>query len=730
MKTVYSSKKHQKKINHGTMLIIFMLLTFNILSFQSIAKELKPNKVVSAEVSSITTISNQSIHEYIKPILDDIENQVVGPGKMSKHKFDRLVKDFEKELYIYSKEEELVKDPNIKVDFDWEMEERYGLDANDNGIIDIPNTLEYVYPCPNNSCIQAVFKIILSIESQFSGAGMGRPQAGRYRHNGPPRLGIVSKFLKELETSAHVEYNNLRVSFQRYDISVEDENNQTIKRKTNISAQDMEHDLQEHKLKYILQLSEGNLRIKITAKDYFDNTYNEITKEILVEDILIVNLGDSFASGEGNPEKTNIPFVIDASSDSYRANLEALIKYAGERVPIWADDGSPIEYRLVTEETRSTIFSVLGRGKIGIYKPKYSQFTKERREHYLSHRSSYAATSQLALRLEKENPKTSVTYISLAMSGATIKDGVLTSYEGKKSEPVYRSGELMMSQLNRLRELVNGRTIDHLFISIGGNDIGFAAIIASLLAKDSDLDDGPTFGLIKQAFYNGNWGEVQLAYGKPFPFVDTYAADLLLTETSGLNNLDDYLNDLYQTLNNYSNMPFKKAYLIQYPTMDRNTNGVLCDELLSTISVGVRKYGIDITIDLEINSAEIRWMNGKELDSLGVPIKGVYILNKLNNKLKNFVANTQDNKWVFIDGVMDISKRHGLCTGNRAEPIYNPPSLEEMLNKNADAVERWYRRAKEANYIQGGTVKGTSGMVHPNIYGHNALMELLYNAIQ
>src|SRR5688572_10425188 len=119
-------------------------------------------------------------------------------------------------------------------------------------------------------------------------------------------------------------------------------------------------------------LTPGIHHVKFTATPAvgMGHVYEE---DILVRDILIVSLGDSIASGEGNPD---VPQKFDWSG----------FVSAGPR---WAD----------------------------------------RR----CHRSAHAGPAQAALAIERADPHTSVTFISLACSGATLSHMGYYPYMGIES---------------------------------------------------------------------------------------------------------------------------------------------------------------------------------------------------------------------------------------------------------------------------------------------------------
>lgn len=190
-----------------------------------------------------------------------------------------------------------------------------------------------------------------------------------------------------------------------------------------------------------------------------------ILAEARVKDLLIAGLGDSFASGEGNP---NLPVAFS--------------------------------------ETRRfrNMFPERERNDAG----GNAQWTDE-----LCHRSLYGQQLRTALQIAIENPQASVTFLDLSCSGASIMDGILgpQAYverisSGERSNgPSGRfiAGGARDSQLYRLvKELCRERPemnrglpycpdnafrrpLDFLFLSVGGNDIGFSNIVAWASLRDT-----------------------------------------------------------------------------------------------------------------------------------------------------------------------------------------------------------------------------------------------------
>ena len=191
-----------------------------------------------------------------------------------------------------------------------------------------------------------------------------------------------------------------------------------------------------------------------------------IIAEARVRDLLIAGLGDSFASGEGNP---NMPVAFSETRRFRNLYPERKRNDAGGNAQ-WTDE--------------------------------------------LCHRSLYGQQLRAALQIAIENPQSSVTFLDLSCSGAGIMDGILgpqTYVErvasgdranntlaarpvagGERDSQLYR----LMRELCRQRpEIRRGlprcpdndfrRPLDFLFLSVGGNDIGFSNIVAWASLRDN-----------------------------------------------------------------------------------------------------------------------------------------------------------------------------------------------------------------------------------------------------
>jgi len=111
----------------------------------------------------------------------------------------------------------------------------------------------------------------------------------------------------------------------------------------------------------------GTYPVKLTVATQRGHR-KSLTKDVVVKDLLIVSIGDSYASGEGNPDIAQVMQKI-------------LLLDAPKKGPVWTD--------------------------------------------IWCHRSRFAGHAQAALELERTDPRSSVTFVSVACSGAGIRDGLL-----------------------------------------------------------------------------------------------------------------------------------------------------------------------------------------------------------------------------------------------------------------------------------------------------------------
>ncbi len=168
-----------------------------------------------------------------------------------------------------------------------------------------------------------------------------------------------------------------------------------------------------------IDLPQASYQVQLTATGLSGTSAPVSTStSIQVKDILIVAIGDSYASGEGNPV---VPGVLD---------------------PEWA----------------------------------YSPDAAMNLENANAHRSTIAAPAQFALELQEANPHEAVTFVSVANSGASIPVGVLGPMPS-----IGDSSYKLPAEITELKQIIGTQHIDVLTVTVGGDDIHFATLVEDLI---------------------------------------------------------------------------------------------------------------------------------------------------------------------------------------------------------------------------------------------------------
>jgi lysophospholipase L1-like esterase len=191
------------------------------------------------------------------------------------------------------------------------------------------------------------------------------------------------------------------------------------------------------------------------------------TTEIRVRDIFIAGLGDSIASGEGNPDR---PIAL-------------------------SDEGFCFRYYLGTAAAQYYRPSRAGyKGGRACEAPDTLQVWQRQSALWLNaacHRSLYSYQTRTALALAVQYPHIAVTYLPLACTGATIPDGLFGAQRARECPPAKSASACqgtVNAQLAELRDAVTAakrrqpeRKLDLILLSIGANDINFSGLVADAI---------------------------------------------------------------------------------------------------------------------------------------------------------------------------------------------------------------------------------------------------------
>jgi lysophospholipase L1-like esterase len=631
------------------------------------------------------------------------------PPLPTKQELEQLRRYLPEPLEIEKMQNRLAPRNNIHPQFAFQRPPRYGLDRNNDGIVDLPNTSVYVHnlpawdpsgcPCVNNDCSSGLpqFRVFFTpLQSVFQPLPTIPPRSEGIDPRDFPAAIKSRRLLRNLEWK--VEGPNIAT----------------------ITATQL--DGVPGKLEACLP--EGDYVVTLHAVDKYTDEWAEQKRKITIKDILIVQLGDSYASGEGAPDgQVKPPIIVNSIVGGYHTANEAKARFAeSHRYIRWQDDGKPYDMR--TEDKTGLLldaadvqqnlgdpFASASTVTFAVTLPNYDAFSPMHREHYRSHRSSFNATSQLALAVENSTDKSSVTYVNIAMSGATTNQGILGTYEGHKGH-FHSSSNLMTGQLAQLQDIVGKREIDVMVISIGGNDAGFSNAAAALVLRDGFDRYLVNFGMIEDAVKTGQWAEIE---NKASIFQGMVSWSNLL----GLNAIPSQYEQIKSDLDRRG-IRAKKVLVTQYPFFGKryyrsfldvllNRVGDLgyCEQVLNTFSPDSAPGG------REINADELKWARSN-------------ILSPLNDKVRE---GAEKNGWGFVDGLVTLMEPHGLCAGKvpysyqryePSHPVADPQGLLYM---------RWFRQEDEAAEIENSTLKSATGTIHPNEFGYKAMARRIAEVI-
>jgi hypothetical protein len=439
-------------------------------------------------------------------------------------------------------------------------------------------------------------------------------------------------------------------------------------------------------------------------------------QDVRVRDIMVVGLGDSFGSGEGNPD---VP-----------------VRFSRERS---ADYGKP-------DPKREIVAQLVGYpARVGNWRQIGDREFIANNARWLDqacHRSLYSHQLRTALQLSLEDPHRAVTYVGVACSGAEIVHGLFLRYRGNEwvpnppelsqisavAEAQCGAREAPMQDLpeayherGRIEALQGGlvlrkcqaehaRRIDLVLLSVGGNDIGFSRLVANaVLADDTNLRR------------LGGWmGQV---HGEKEAYV-------------ALELLDDRYRSLKRALHNILHVPWNEAdrvLLTAYPAMALLEDGrQVCPDSTS---------GMEVVPELRLSA-----------EKAGESQRAAERLHRVMR------ASARELGWTFVERHRDQFLGRGICAGFTDNALTSVDDLRLPRKVNGDwepynpsdfqayaSRQRWFRTPNDA-FLTGnfhatpGLLQSTlklqtiqwfqlllaatySGAFHPTAEGHAAIAD-------
>ena len=434
------------------------------------------------------------------------------------------------------------------------------------------------------------------------------------------------------------------------------------------------------------------------------------TTDAAVSDLFIVGMGDSFASGEGNPD---LPVRLSRErTATYGNGLTAELTGYPARVGGWRQVG---DERFVQENARWL--------------------------DQACHRSLYSHQLRAALQLSLEDPHRAVTFVGVACSGAEITAGLFLRYKGNEWVPhppdLSQISAAAEAQCGRRRapnhdlpeayhlnghvpelkglvlrkcEAEHARRIDLLMISIGGNDVGFSRLVANAVLSDKSM--------LK---WLGGWlGEVENA---------ATAKDQLKTLTARYKSLDRAIRNILHVPWNESD----RVLLTAYPGLALLEDG-------DTVCPSGRA-GMDVLQDFKLSAEKTR--------------EGSALAEGLNRLMR---AAAREYGWTFVESHRKEFLGRGICAGwsgaafSTADDLRLPRKINDVWKPYNPADyrpyasrQRWFRTPNDAfltgnfhvpasllhqvlrvqtlSWFQLVLASTYSGAFHPTAEGHAAMAD-------
>jgi hypothetical protein len=433
---------------------------------------------------------------------------------------------------------------------------------------------------------------------------------------------------------------------------------------------------------------------------------------VKIQDLFIVGLGDSFGSGEGNPD---VPVRLSPERTAEYGDRSKEVKLDGypARVGAWEKVG---DAKFIAENARWL--------------------------DQACHRSLYSHQLRAALQLAVEDPHRAVTYAGVACSGAETTFGLFLRYKGNEwvpnppelsqisaiAEAMCGSREARANEYpeayhmnDKVPELKGGlvlrkceqgeaRPIDLIFLSIGGNDIGFSRLVANaVLADQSSLRS------------LGGW------------FGQVHGFDQAQKQ---LDALEDRYKSLNRAFHNILHLPWPESdrvILTGYPPM------TLLEDGKSVCPDG--KAGMDVLPDFSLSEAKAR-----EGDAAAVRLHNIMI------------ESAKHQRWTIVEAHREKFRGRGICAGwtssafNSADDLRIPRKIDgkwEPYNpsewKPYASRQRWFRTPNDAfltgnfhvtastlqsvlksqgfSWVQLLLASTYSGAFHPTAEGHAAIAD-------
>jgi lysophospholipase L1-like esterase len=384
--------------------------------------------------------------------------------------------------------------------------------------------------------------------------------------------------------------------------------------------------------------------------------------EIKVRDILVAGMGDSFASGEGNPDRA-VRFSRERTADYSTIGIYGGLTGYPARIGPWREFG---DKTFIKENARWL--------------------------DQACHRSLYSEQLRTALQLAVEDPHRAVTFVGVSCAGAEVTDGLFLRYKGNEwvpnpphfsqlsavaeaqcgknatelidlPEAYHQNGRVPELKDISLRKCPQdeARKIDLVLLSIGGNDIGFSRLLANAVLSNESL--------LREL---GGWlGDI---HGEA-------------EASAELNNLGPRYKSLNRAIHGILYIPWDESdriLLVAYPGLALEGDGSrMCAS---------GNAGMEVVPDFQLDRTKLKL--------------GTWFADKLNRQMRE---SADEFGWTFVETHRRAFIGRGICAGLSVEGVsevddlrlprkidgmwtpYNPADYQPYA-----ARQRWFRTPNDA----------------------------------
>lgn len=328
-----------------------------------------------------------------------------------------------------------------------------------------------------------------------------------------------------------------------------------------------------------------------------------------LRDFLVVSIGDSYASGEGNPDRPGEPAGFDLDAEWWEVVAVPILAFELTAAAFeWGRDLLTREFTTISQAADADIDMDPA--------PRWLEAE--------AHRSLRAGPAVAAGLVEDVRAGDLVTFVSFARSGAEVGNGLFGPRVDDDGDSIdgWIGHEGELDELRDLAARIGDRPIDALVVSIGGNDAGFSGRLTDMVKEDN-----PFLAL--------SLGDDDASRATAEAKVDAAleALEGTASEPGALDRLAAALDDL----------DVRQVYVTEYPTAHfERTDG---DRVRVEAGCGIFSSWFDADID----RADAKLMKAAA--------------ERLNGVLRRKAG---ELGWVYVGGVADGFRGHGYCMGDES----------------------------------------------------------------